>query len=146
MSGVGLVSISGGSAVRIRANPRALAAYGLTLEDLRTVVAANVDEGQVRWPAALSIINATDQLFSSKEYRALIVAYRNGARSSLGGRGGPRRRGELQTDRLDGQDAGSDRQHPASAERERDRGGRCRVKALLPQLQRPYPLRCRCRC
>ncbi len=84
LSGVGLVSISGGQrpAVRIRANPRALSAYGLTLEDLRaTVTAANVNQakGAFDGPQRASIINATDQLLSSREYRPLIVSYRNGA-------------------------------------------------------------------
>ena len=84
LSGVGLVSISGGQrpAVRIRANPRALSAYGLTLEDLRaTVAAANVNQakGAFDGPQRASIINATDQLLSSREYRPLIVSYRNGA-------------------------------------------------------------------
>ena len=84
LSGVGLVSISGGQrpAVRIQANPRALAAYGLTLEDLRTVVAAanvNQAKGGFDGPQRASIINATDQLFAGKDYKALIVAYRNGA-------------------------------------------------------------------
>ena len=84
LSGVGLVSISGGQrpAVRIQANPRALAAYGLTLEDLRTVVAAanvNQAKGGFDGPRRASIINATDQLFAGKDYKALLVAYRNGA-------------------------------------------------------------------
>ena len=84
LSGVGLVSISGGQrpAVRIQANPRALAAYGLTLEDLRVVVAAanvNQAKGGFDGPRRASIINATDQLFATKDYKALIVAYRNGA-------------------------------------------------------------------
>jgi multidrug efflux pump len=84
LSGVGLVSISGGQrpAVRIRANPRALSAYGLTLEDLRsTVAAANVNQakGSLDGPRRASIINATDQLLTSREYEPLIVAYRNGA-------------------------------------------------------------------
>ncbi|WHZ30287.1 MAG: Multidrug efflux system MdtABC-TolC, inner-membrane proton/drug antiporter MdtB (RND type) [Nitrospira sp.] len=84
LSGVGLVSISGGQrpAVRIRANPRALSAYGLTLEDVRaTVAAANVNQakGAFDGPRRASIINATDQLLSSREYRPLIVSYRNGA-------------------------------------------------------------------
>ncbi len=84
LSGVGLVSISGGQrpAVRLRANPRALSAYGLTLEDLRaTVAAANVNQakGAFDGPQRASIINATDQLLSSREYRPLIVSYRNGA-------------------------------------------------------------------
>src|SRR5262249_38134719 len=84
LSGVGLVSISGGQrpAVRIRANPRALSAYGMTLEDLRlTVAAANVNQakGAFDGPRRASIINGTDQLLSSREYRPLIVAYRNNA-------------------------------------------------------------------
>ncbi|NOS79427.1 MAG: MdtB/MuxB family multidrug efflux RND transporter permease subunit [Nitrospira sp.] len=84
LAGVGLVSLSGGQrpAVRIQANPRALSAYGLTLEDLRfAVAAANVNQakGAFDGPRRASIINATDQLLSSRDYRPLIVAYRNGA-------------------------------------------------------------------
>ena len=84
LSGVGLVSISGGQrpAVRIQANPTALAAYGLTLEDLRGVVAAanvNQAKGAFDGPRRASIIGANDQLLSSKDYRPLIVTYRNGA-------------------------------------------------------------------
>jgi multidrug efflux pump len=84
LSGVGLVSISGGQrpAVRIQANPVALAAYGLTLEDVRAVVAAanvNQAKGAFDGPRRASIIGANDQLLSSADYQALIVAYRNGA-------------------------------------------------------------------
>ena len=84
LAGVGLVSISGGQrpAVRIQANPAALAAYGLTLEDLRaTIVAANVNQakGGFDGPRQSSIIGANDQLLTSAEYRPLIVAYRDGA-------------------------------------------------------------------
>ncbi|MGC4099562.1 MAG: efflux RND transporter permease subunit [Nitrospira sp.] len=84
LAGVGLVSISGGQrpAVRIQANPRALSAYGLTLEDVRfTVAAANVNQakGTFDGPRRASIINSTDQLLSSRDYGPLIVAYRNGA-------------------------------------------------------------------
>ena len=83
LSGVGLVSLGGGQrpAVRIRANPRALSAYGLTLEDLRaTVAAANVNQakGAFDGPRRASIINATDQLLTSRDYEPLIIAYRNG--------------------------------------------------------------------
>jgi multidrug efflux pump len=83
LSGVGLVSLGGGQrpAVRIRANPRALSAYGLTLEDLRaTIAAANVNQakGAFDGPRRASIINATDQLLSSRDYEPLIIAYRNG--------------------------------------------------------------------
>ena len=84
LPGVGLVSISGGQrpAVRIHANPTALAAYNLTLEDLRTAIAtANVNQakGSFDGPRLSYIIGANDQLFTSKEYRDLIVAYRNNA-------------------------------------------------------------------
>jgi multidrug efflux pump len=84
LPGVGLVSISGGQrpAVRVQANPAALAAYGLTLEDLRTAVAgANVNQakGSFDGPRQAAVIGANDQLLTSRDYRPLIVAYRNGA-------------------------------------------------------------------
>ena len=83
LPGVGLVSISGGQkpAVRIQANPTALAAYGLSLEDLRTAIAsANVNQakGNFDGPKQAYTIGANDQLISSDNYRSLIVAYRNG--------------------------------------------------------------------
>jgi len=84
LPGVGLVSISGGQrpAVRIQANPKALAAYNMTMEDLRAaIVAANVNQakGSFDGPRQAYIIGANDQLFSAKEYRSLVVAYRNNA-------------------------------------------------------------------
>src|SRR6267154_866537 len=84
LTGVGLVSISGGQrpAVRIQANPTALASYGLSLEDLRTALTqANVDQakGTFDGPHQAYTINANDQLISSDSYRPLIIAYRNGA-------------------------------------------------------------------
>ena len=84
LPGVGLVSISGGQrpAVRIQANPTALASYGLSLEDLRTALgAANVDQakGIFDGPHQAYTIGANDQLVSSDAYRPLIIAYRNGA-------------------------------------------------------------------
>ena len=82
--GVGLVSISGGQrpAVRVQANPKALAANGLSLEDLRTAItAANVNQakGSFDGPTVASTIDANDQLHSAADYRSIIVAYRNGA-------------------------------------------------------------------
>ena len=84
LSGVGLVSISGGQkpAVRIQANPTALAFHGLSLEDLRTALGlANVDQakGVIDGPRQAFTIGANDQLTSSNDYRPLIIAYRNGA-------------------------------------------------------------------
>jgi multidrug efflux pump len=82
--GVGLVSISGGQkpAVRIQANPTALASNSLSLEDVRTAIAqANVDQakGVLDGPRQSYTIAANDQLVSSSQYRPVIVAYRNGA-------------------------------------------------------------------
>jgi multidrug efflux pump len=82
--GVGLVSISGGQrpAVRVQADPRALAAAGLTLDDVRTAIgSANVNQakGSFDGPTRASTIDANDQLKSVEDYEKLIIAYRNGA-------------------------------------------------------------------
>jgi multidrug efflux pump len=84
LSGVGLVSISGGQkpAVRIQANPRALSSYGLNLEDLRTALtqtSVNAAKGNFDGPHQDYQINANDQLVTSDDYRKVVVAYRNGA-------------------------------------------------------------------
>ena len=84
LSGVGLVSINGGQkpAVRIQANPTALAGYGLSLEDLRTALAtANVDQakGSLSGARQSFTIGANDQLLSSADYSNVIIAYRNGS-------------------------------------------------------------------
>ncbi|HEY6374667.1 MAG TPA: efflux RND transporter permease subunit, partial [Edaphobacter sp.] len=84
LSGVGLVSINGGQkpAVRIQVNPTALANYGLSLEDVRTVLGtANVDQakGNLSGLRQAYTIGANDQLLSSKEYNQVIIAYRNGS-------------------------------------------------------------------
>ena len=84
LPGVGLVSISGGQkpAVRIQANPTAMASYGLNLEDLRTaIVAANVNQAKGNFDGANQAyqIGANDQLLSSADYAPLIIAYKNGA-------------------------------------------------------------------
>jgi multidrug efflux pump len=84
LSGVGLVSISGGQkpAVRIQANPAALSSYGLNLEDLRTAVtqtSVNGAKGNFDGPHQNYQINANDQLLKSLDYRSVVVAYRNNA-------------------------------------------------------------------
>jgi multidrug efflux pump len=84
LPGVGLVSISGGQkpAVRIQANPTALASYGMSLEDLRTALGqANVDQakGVIDGPRQSYTIGANDQLLSSNDYRPIIIAYKNGS-------------------------------------------------------------------
>ncbi len=84
LPGVGLVSISGGQkpAVRIQANPTALASYGLSLEDIRTALAAanvNQAKGVLDGPRQSFTIGANDQLSTSAQYNSIVVAYKNGA-------------------------------------------------------------------
>ncbi len=84
LSGVGLVSIAGGQrpSVRVQINPRALAAYGLNIDDIRTDISnENTDtpKGNFDGPSQDSTINDNDQLQSAEDYRRIIVAYRNGA-------------------------------------------------------------------
>jgi multidrug efflux pump len=84
ITGVGLVSISGGQkpAVRIQANPTALASYGINLEDLRNALAGNSlnsAKGNFDGPAQDYTINANDQLLTSAAYKSVVVAFRQGA-------------------------------------------------------------------
>jgi multidrug efflux pump len=84
LAGVGVVSISGGQrpAVRVRANPQALAAYGLNIDDLRTTISnanQNTPKGSFDGPTRAYTINSNDQLRSADEYKNIIVAYKNGA-------------------------------------------------------------------
>jgi multidrug efflux pump len=84
LPGVGLVSISGGQkpAVRIQANPTALSSYGISLEDVRTALqqtSVNQAKGNFDGPQQSYQIDANDQIFSDKDYRSIVVAYRNGA-------------------------------------------------------------------
>jgi multidrug efflux pump len=84
LTGVGLVSISGGHrpAVRIQANLRQLAAYGLNIDDLRTTLTTanvNTPKGNFDGPARAYTINANDQLKKASDYDDLVIAYRNGA-------------------------------------------------------------------
>jgi multidrug efflux pump len=84
LPGVGLVSISGGQrpAVRIRADIRKLAAYGLNIDDLRTTLGnanINTPKGNFDGPMRAYTINANDQIRTAPDYRSLIVAYKNGS-------------------------------------------------------------------
>ncbi len=84
IAGVGLVTLSGGQrpAVRVQANPKALAANGLGLEDVRSaIVAANVKKakGSLEGPSRAYNIDANDQLRSAAEYKSVVIAYKNGA-------------------------------------------------------------------
>jgi multidrug efflux pump len=148
LPGVGLVSIGGGQrpAVRVQANPKALAANGLSLDDLRTAIGnANVNsaKGSFDGPARASTIDANDQLKSAVDYRQLVLAWRNGA---------PIRIGDVaevvdgaENIRLAAWAALDSQQRPAVILNiQRQPGANVietvdRIKALLPQLQAVLP-------
>ena len=144
LSGVGLVTISGGQkpAVRVQANPTALASYGLSLEDLRTALgSANVDQakGNLNGPRQSFTIQDNDQLLSSDAYRPLVIAYRNG---------GPVRLSDVATvedsSENDTQAAWMNTQPAVILNIQRQPGANIigvanRVKALLPRLQASLP-------
>ena len=84
VTGVGLVSLSGGQrpAVRIQADTRALAANGLALDALRTAITnanANAAKGSIDGPTRAYTINANDQLLTVSDYKNLVIAFKNGA-------------------------------------------------------------------
>jgi multidrug efflux pump len=144
VTGVGLVAIAGGQkpAVRIQANPAQLAAYNLSMEDLRTAIsAANVDQakGTLNGPRQSYTIGANDQLLSSSDYKPVIVAYRNGAAV---------RTSDVATvvDAAENaqQAAWMDRQPAVIVNIQRQPGANIiavvdRIKKLLPQLQASLP-------
>jgi multidrug efflux pump len=84
VTGVGLVTLSGGQrpAVRVQADIRALASYGLGLDSIRTAITAanaNSAKGSIDGPTRAYTINSNDQLLAAADYGKVIVAYRNGA-------------------------------------------------------------------
>jgi multidrug efflux pump len=84
IKGVGVVSISGGQrpAVRVVANPRAIAAYGLNLDDLRTTISnanQNGPKGTLDGPSTSYTVNTNDQIRNADDYGMIVVAYKNGA-------------------------------------------------------------------
>jgi multidrug efflux pump len=84
LKGVGVVSISGGQrpAVRVVVNPRAVAAYGLNLDDLRTTINnanQNGPKGTLDGPTSAYTVNTNDQIRNAEDYGSVVVAYKNGA-------------------------------------------------------------------
>src|SRR5665213_1768988 len=84
IKGVGVVSISGGQrpAVRVVANPRAMAAYGLNLDDLRTTINnanQNGPKGTLDGPSSAYTVNTNDQIRNAEDYGNVVIAYKNGA-------------------------------------------------------------------
>jgi HAE1 family hydrophobic/amphiphilic exporter-1 len=84
ISGVGLVGVGGEQqpTVRVQVDPEALAARGINLEDVRTVLGqANVDlaKGTLNSPRQTYTLNTNDQLFHPEQYDDLVIAYRNGS-------------------------------------------------------------------
>lgn len=144
VTGVGLVTIAGGQrpAMRIQANPQALAAYGLTLADLRAaVVSANVNQpkGTLDGPVRSTTIDANDQLRNPTDYRELIVAYRNEA---------PLRLADIADVVMDAEDARlaawADQQPAILLNVQRQPGANVievvdRIQKILPQLRAALP-------
>lgn len=84
LTGVGMVSLAGGQrpAIRVKANPAALASLDLSLEQLRTAITGantNQPKGSFDGPFRSTMLDANDQIRSTKEYEELIVAWRAGA-------------------------------------------------------------------
>ena len=82
--GVGVVSISGGQrpAVRVVANPRAMAAYGLNIDDLRTTIGnanQNGPKGTLDGPSSAYTVNTNDQIRNADDYGNVVIAYKNGS-------------------------------------------------------------------
>ena len=121
LSGVGLVSISGGHkpAVRVQANPTALSSYGINLDDLRTtLMEASINQAKGSFDGAHQSfqINANDQLLTSKDYNSLVIAYNNGAPVVLSDVA--RVTDDVENNEaggLDEQDAGNHREHSTPA-------------------------------
>ena len=89
LPGVGLVSIAGGNtpSVRIQVNPLALASFGLSIDNIRTIIGnlnVNTPKGSFSGPAQSYTINANDQITDAAQYTALVVAYKNGNPVRLG--------------------------------------------------------------
>lgn len=144
VTGVGLVTIAGGQkpAMRIQANPQALAAHGLALADIRAaVVSANVNQpkGTLDGPVRSTTIDANDQLRNPTDYRDLIVAYRNEA---------PLRLGDVAEVVMDAEDsrlaAWANQQPAILLNVQRQPGANVievvdRIQKLLPQLRAALP-------
>ncbi|MDR7121007.1 multidrug efflux RND transporter permease subunit [Rheinheimera soli] len=84
LTGVGMVSLAGGQrpAIRVKANPAALASLDLSVESLRTAIAAantNQPKGSFDGAFRSTMLEANDQIRSTEEYKELIIAYREGA-------------------------------------------------------------------
>ena len=133
LSGVGLVTISGGNkpAVRIQANPVALASYGLNLEDLRnalTSTTVNMAKGTFDGPAQAFQINANDQLLSAAGYRDVVVRVQERrTRHAVRCRQDHRRHREREAGRMEERYARDPHQHSAATGREHHcRGQRSR--------------------
>ena len=144
LEGVGLVSLAGGQrpAVRIQADPGVLAGLGLSLEDLRSAVAAanvNQAKGSFDGPHRASTIDANDQLRSAADYGSLVIAWQNGSALRLRDvarivDGAENLRLAAWADRTPGVILNVQRQPGANVIQTVDR-----VKALLPRLQASLP-------
>ena len=144
LSGVGLVSISGGQkpAVRIQVNPTKLSSYGLNMEDVRTALtqaSVNAAKGNFDGPRQDYQIDANDQITDAEGYKDVVIAYQNGApvfvkdvANVVNGVENTRQAAWMN------HDAGGDPEHPAAAGRKHHHRGQA-DPAILPQLEANLP-------
>jgi len=148
IEGVGKVTVQGNMrpAIRVRADPARLASYGLSMEDVRTAVAAanvNGAKGGFDGPRQAIALAANDQILSPDAYRDLVIAYRNGAPVRLSDVGTVI--GGVENDRVAATYIGGGPAHAAVVlDIQRQPGANIvqtvdRIKAALPALQRAMP-------
>ena len=144
IAGVGKVTVQGNMrpAVRVRVDPARLAAYGMSMEDVRAAIAAanvNGAKGGFDGPRQAMSLGANDQLVSPDAYRTLVLAWRNAAPVRLSDVGSVA--GGLENDRVAARYNG----HPAVVlDIQRQPGANIvqtvdRLKQQLPALQRAIP-------
>ncbi|MGA9865114.1 MAG: efflux RND transporter permease subunit [Acetobacteraceae bacterium] len=148
IDGVGKVTVEGGvrPAVRVRVDPARLAAYGLSMEDVRSAVSAantNGAKGGFDGPRQAVSVGANDQLLSADQYRDLIIAWRNNAPVRLSAVGGVI--DGVENDRVGAWYFHDGRQEPAAVlDIQRQPGANIvqtvdRLKAALPMLEHAMP-------
>jgi multidrug efflux pump len=148
IAGVGKVTVEGGirPAVRVRVDPARLAAYGLSMEDVRTAVAAantNGAKGGFDGPRQSVAVGSNDQLVSADEYRDLVIAWRNNAPVRLSAVGSVV--SGVENDRVGARYFHDGKQEPAVVlDIQRQPGANIvqtvdRMKASLPALERAMP-------
>ena len=148
LDGVGKVTVEGGMrpAVRVRVDPARLAAYGLSMEDVRTAIAnanTNGAKGGFDGTRLAVSLGANDQLINADQYTNLVIAWRNNAPVRLSDVGSVI--SSVENDRVGAWYFHAGKQLPAVVlDVQRQPGANIvqtveRIRAALPELQRAIP-------